>query len=86
MPVSNGNVTKYGLTYNLNSTGAIYDNLTGSYSIVVFGSTPQGITYYLLNAEHDEQLTSEIEIAGFSALSAGIAGIIAGTVLGPRKR
>ncbi len=86
MPVSNGNVTKYGLTYSLNSTGAIYDNLTGHYNIVVFAGTPAGITYYLLNAMRDEQLTGEIELAGFSAMSAGIAGIIAGTVLGPRKR
>jgi hypothetical protein len=85
MPLNSSNLTEDGLTFSLNSTGNIYNNLTGIFSVAVFGKNTTGVSFYLINAQKEEQLNLDYETIGLSAIAAGTALIIAGTVMRGRR-
>ena len=81
MPLNSDNLTEDGLTFSLNSTGNIYNNLTGMYYVAMFGKNTTGVSFYLINAQKEEQFNLYYEMIGLAMIAAGIGLIIAGTII-----
>ena len=47
----------------------------------MFGKNTTGVSFYLINAQKEEQFNLDYEMIGLAAIAAGIGLIIAGTII-----